>query len=87
MILSVTNAKTIIFRNLPLSNTNFTNDVIYFINNALGVSMSHRDLVACHELGAVRNPLRPPPIIAKFNNFKKSDLGPKKFIKKFPKPS
>ena len=60
----------IIFRNLPLvSNTNVTDDVIYFINNALGVSMGHRDLVACHELGAVRNPRRPPPIINKFNNF------------------
>ena len=60
----------IIFRILPLmSNTNITDDVIYTINNALGVSMGHRDLVACHELGAVRNPRRPPPIIAKFNNF------------------
>ena len=60
----------IIFRNLPfIFNTNVFDDVIYFINNPLEVSMGHRDLVARHELGVVRKPRRPPPIIAKFKSF------------------
>ena len=50
--------------------------------------MGHRDLVACHELGAVRNPRRPPPIIAKFNNFdlKIRIWGRKKILRNFRNP-
>ena len=62
--------------------------MIYFINNALGVSTGHWDLVACHELGVVSNPRRPPPIIAKFKNFdlKNRIWGRKKLLRNFRNP-
>ena len=60
----------IIFKNLPLvSNKRVTDDVSYFVNRVLGINMTVKDLVGCRELAQIKYPSRPPPIIAKFNNF------------------
>ena len=79
----------IIFRNLPLvSNKTVTDDVIYFVNRVLGINMAVKDLVGCHELAQIKDHSRPPPIIAKFNNFdlKTRIWGRKKLLRNFLNP-
>ena len=73
-------------RNLPLvSNKTVNDDVIYFVNRVLGINKAVNDLVGCHKQAQIKDPSRPPPIIAKFNKFdlKTRIWGRKKLLRNF----
>ena len=45
--------KIVILQNIPLRSGNFTQDVLAFFNDVMGLEVNSYDLKACHPLGPV----------------------------------
>ena len=77
----------VIMQNLPLRSGNFTQDVLTFFNEIMGVEVNSYDLKACHPLGPVSQNQK-CVIIVKFVYFeiKNRINGRKKLLKDFLHP-
>ena len=74
-------------QNLPLRSENFTQGVLVFLNNVMGVEVNSYDLEACHPLGHVSQNQKCVDIV-KFvcSDIKNSIYGRKKLLKDFLHP-
>ena len=74
----------VILQNLPLRSGNFTQDVLAFFNEVMGVEVNSYDLKACHHLGNV-NQNQKCLVIVKFvySDIKKLNLWQEKFFERF----
>ena len=77
----------VILQYLPLRFGNFTQDVLAFFNEVMGVEVNSNDLKACHSLGPVSQNQK-CVVIVKFVYFdiKNRIYGKKKLLKKFLHP-
>ena len=77
----------VILQNLPLRSGNFTQDVLTFLNEVMGVEVNSYDLKACHPLGPVSQNQK-CVVIVKFVYFdiKNRIYGRKKLLKDFLHP-